>query len=435
MVFTPVEHEGHTYSDGGAVNNLPVDVARAMGADIVIAVYLDTGLVDTKTLSSPLSVVGRNISIMVAENEQKNLASADIVLDARIEPALASDYDSSEAIIPSGVSAAEAKASGLNKLALSDSDWASYVAQREARKRTNIPVPRFIDIKGVPAGDQKQIAAQMRQFLGQPIDISKLNRQMADLQSTGLYAGVTYGLQNRDGEVGLVVEPLLKQYGPPFLNVAFTISSNDSNDIQFGLDGRLTFVNIAGAGSELRIDLGIGQFAGITAELYEPIKRGSRFFVAPRAYTTQSSAAVYFGTQQLAQYHEIHRGVGADIGFIFDSRDQLRIGEDYQQYENNQVVGSPLSQQFNFTPAITSIRFDHLGEDNVMVPTTGSIIHISLQHYSQRPTASGGYGQANASAAHFFPVAKKDAVYVDGSGGGTWNASNLGLAGFNLGGP
>ena len=39
-------------SDGGAVNNLPVNVARHMGADIVIAVYLDTGKFDKKTLES-----------------------------------------------------------------------------------------------------------------------------------------------------------------------------------------------------------------------------------------------------------------------------------------------------------------------------------------------------------------------------------------------
>ncbi|MGH9595498.1 MAG: patatin-like phospholipase family protein, partial [Edaphobacter sp.] len=42
-VFAPVEHGTQVFSDGAAVDNLPVDVARAMGADIVIAVYLDTG--------------------------------------------------------------------------------------------------------------------------------------------------------------------------------------------------------------------------------------------------------------------------------------------------------------------------------------------------------------------------------------------------------
>lgn len=434
-VFTPVEVDGHIYSDGGTVNNLPVDVARAMGANIVIAVYLDTGSVDAKTLNSPLSIAERTITIMVAENERKNLADADIVLHAKIAPGLASAYGSSQVIIPSGVAAAEAKASVLEKLALSDSEWAAYVSQREARKRTGLPVPRFVDVKGVSAVDQKQIAAGMQKFLGQPIDGAKLNQQMADLESTGVYAGVTYSLETRGGEAGLVIEPIVKQYGPPFLDLGATISSSDLNNIQFGLGGRITFVNVAGPGSELRADLSLGQTAGATVELYKPVKPGWRLFVAPRAYATQIGTAVYSGSQELAQYREAHRGIGADIGFIFDARDQLRIGEDYQLYENYRVVGSPLYRAFNFTPAITSLRFDHLGEDDVMIPTRGSIVHLSLQYYNQRPTSGGAYEQGSASAAHFFPVLSKDAIYVDGSGGSTWNASNLGLAGFNLGGP
>src|ERR1700760_1736697 len=51
-VFAPVEHDGHIFTDGGAVNNLPVNVARAMGADIVIAVYLDTGPFNKQSASS-----------------------------------------------------------------------------------------------------------------------------------------------------------------------------------------------------------------------------------------------------------------------------------------------------------------------------------------------------------------------------------------------
>jgi NTE family protein len=51
-VFSPVSHGTQIYSDGAAVDNLPVDVARNMGAQVVIAVYLDTGPIDVKSLNS-----------------------------------------------------------------------------------------------------------------------------------------------------------------------------------------------------------------------------------------------------------------------------------------------------------------------------------------------------------------------------------------------
>jgi NTE family protein len=43
-VFTPVLHEGHLLVDGGLVNPVPVSLARAMGADVVIAVDLSTDI-------------------------------------------------------------------------------------------------------------------------------------------------------------------------------------------------------------------------------------------------------------------------------------------------------------------------------------------------------------------------------------------------------
>ena len=42
-VFSPVAHGNKMYSDGGAVDNLFVDVARSMGAQIVISSYLNGG--------------------------------------------------------------------------------------------------------------------------------------------------------------------------------------------------------------------------------------------------------------------------------------------------------------------------------------------------------------------------------------------------------
>ena len=46
----------------------------------------------------------------------------------------------------------------------------------------------------------------------------------------------------------------IKDYGPPFLNVGLTLSSNDSNDIQLGLGGRATFFGLVGPGSEVRTE-------------------------------------------------------------------------------------------------------------------------------------------------------------------------------------
>ena len=57
--IAPAELEGNLLVDGGLIDNLPVDVARSMGADIVIAVNLGTPLLQRDQLDSPLRVTGR----------------------------------------------------------------------------------------------------------------------------------------------------------------------------------------------------------------------------------------------------------------------------------------------------------------------------------------------------------------------------------------
>ena len=88
-IFPPVERDGMVLVDGGAMNNVPADVVRAMGADTVIAV--DVGFMgDTRTVSrSMLGLMTQTVDTMMQANTRRSLASADIV----INPTL-TDYDS-----------------------------------------------------------------------------------------------------------------------------------------------------------------------------------------------------------------------------------------------------------------------------------------------------------------------------------------------------
>ena len=52
-LFTPVQRDGRWLVDGGLVNPVPVSLCRAMGADIVIAVDLNTGLLGRHLKSTP----------------------------------------------------------------------------------------------------------------------------------------------------------------------------------------------------------------------------------------------------------------------------------------------------------------------------------------------------------------------------------------------
>jgi len=434
-VFAPVEHGTQLYSDGGAVNNLPVNVARKMGADIVIAVYLDTGPVKRESLNSLVGVAGRNVAIMISANELKSMKDANILLKADVSKFTSSDFEKSAEIIPQGVLVAQQHAAELEKYAVNDADWQAYVTQRNSRRRTYIPEPTFVDIYGMHGVQETDVANKFEQYLNKPIDTHQIDDTIKDLQGTGIYSSISYNLIDKDDKTGLLVRPRLKDYGPPFLNVGVFVLSNNVNNIELGLAARATFFGMVGPGSELRLDAAVGQVADISGELYKPLFVGKGYFVAPRAYYAHSVSAYYSGSQQLAQYTEQRNGFGVDLGYQFSSKAELRIGEDYQWYGETLRIGSPIEQAFHITPWVSNAQFQYLGQDSVQVPTRGTELRTLYTYYTQSPNSSTGYSQWNTNISHFIPVGSRGIIFGTGAGGTSFGTTNLGLAGFSLGGP
>lgn len=434
-VFAPVTHGNQVYSDGGAVNNLPVNVARAMGADIVIAVYLDTGPFDPKSLSSLLGVAGRNVEIMISANELNSMKDANILLRADVSKFTSGDFEKSPEIIPKGVEVAQAHAAELEKYAVNDADWEAYLAQRKARRRTFVPEPKFIDIYGLHGAQQTQVANEFAKYVNHPINTDKIETTINDLQGTGVYTSISYNMIDKDGQTGLLVRPRFKDYGPPFLNLGMILSSNDSNSIQFGFGGRATFFGLVGPGSEVRIDASVGQVAGVAGELYKPIFPGKKYFVAPRAYYAHTLAAFYSDNQQLAEYTEKKNGFGADLGYQFSSKAEFRFGEDYQWYGEKLKVGQPIEQAFEITPWVSTAKFQYLGQNSALVPTKGTEFRTQYNYLTQRPNGTGGFSQWDSTIETFVPVGDRGVLFGAGSGGTSFGATGLGLAGFSLGGP
>lgn len=72
-VFTPVRMNNMVLVDGGTINNYPVDVARKMGADIIIGVDVQSNLKPSDQLESTGDILGQLINLMGQEKYEKNL--------------------------------------------------------------------------------------------------------------------------------------------------------------------------------------------------------------------------------------------------------------------------------------------------------------------------------------------------------------------------
>ena len=80
-IFTPTEVDGRLLVDGGVLNSVPADVVRSMGADIVIAVNLNSDRRRHGTPENVVDMIFSSFSLMVAKTTEMTLREADFVIE------------------------------------------------------------------------------------------------------------------------------------------------------------------------------------------------------------------------------------------------------------------------------------------------------------------------------------------------------------------
>ena len=167
-VFPPVEVDGKVLVDGGAMNNVPADVVRAMGADTVIAVNVGD-LSDQEDINySILALAGATIDAMMRANTKTALTSADVVLNVPLKEYGSLAWRQSDALIEEGYKAAEAMKDTLLRYAISDAEWQQWLAHRVAARKVSLPQPAFVTLEGVGAADERRMNELLAKHIGNP---------------------------------------------------------------------------------------------------------------------------------------------------------------------------------------------------------------------------------------------------------------------------
>src|SRR5207248_3538300 len=262
-IFSPVRESERVYVDGGLLDNLPVDVARQMGAGLVIAVHLQTRSLDAKEPLSSFGVMAEAVSVVVAANELRSMEKADIVITVDAHQYTSGDYDRVKKLIELGYAAAAQKASILKAVALDDNSWQQYVAAREARKPAAVPIPQFVGVTGVDSALAKDIRRSLSDDLvGKPLDPMKIERDLTYILGTGRYASLDYQMSTRNNVPGLLVHAEEKEYAPPLLNPLLVIDGFQTKSVRFALGARITTFGASNQ-SDWRTDTIIGSVYGL----------------------------------------------------------------------------------------------------------------------------------------------------------------------------
>jgi len=325
----PAEFGGMLLVDGMLTSNLPVQEARDMGADIVIAVNVGTPLLKREQLNGILGVTGQMLSILTEQNVQAALASlkpTDVLITPELGDYSTGDFDSLPKISPLGAEAARKVADKLKLLSLSPSDYAAFRQGQSMLVKQDL---RHVDeIRFDKMERVNPVAAQtvMETKVGEPIDQEVLDRDMRRLYGTGDFEHVSYRLIDEADKRVLVVDAAERTAGPDYTKFGLGLSSDFAGDAYFNLLGsyRKTWLNPRGA--EWRTDVQIGRDNLLSTEFYQPLDETGYFFVAPHASWERSTADLYRGDDRVATYDTDSRLLGFDIGSAFSRYGEMRLG-------------------------------------------------------------------------------------------------------------
>lgn len=210
-VFAPVRLDSMVLVDGGLNNNYPADVARELGADVIIGVDLGTSdLKELKGLNTPGDVIGQIIALHGNEKYEKNKEITDLLLRPNMSPYNSASFSPAalDTLINRGEQEARKRFADLIAL----KKEMGLVKQEVRRDTTLRPEKSFyirtIHFEGVEARDEKWLLQLCGLKENSCVGVDQLNRAMDIVVGTDLYSNVSYKLSglNQD-ELVLTTQP------------------------------------------------------------------------------------------------------------------------------------------------------------------------------------------------------------------------------------
>src|SRR6186713_987586 len=140
-VFSPVDSEGRMLVDGGLSSNLPVDVAREMGVDILIVVDCGFPLLERGKLDSVATVSNQMLAILIRHNtaeQRKTLKDSDVLIDPALGDFSSLDFSQHAKAMRLGEEAARGQTQRLSALSVPPEEFQRIVDAR-AVTRSDLP--------------------------------------------------------------------------------------------------------------------------------------------------------------------------------------------------------------------------------------------------------------------------------------------------------
>lgn len=377
--FAPVEIGGRMLVDGGLVDNLPIDVVRKMGADIVIAVNIGSPLLAREELGSIFGIGVQMLNILTEQNVRMSIAKlkpTDVLIVPDLSKVSSTDFKLGVEAIDRGAEATRGALPLLLNYALSPGDYVSQlVAQRSVASPSRIDEIR---IEGATYSSADTIRAQLSALTTQPFNRREIERDLAWLVGRGDFERLDYRVVTERDRNVLLVNVQEKSWGPNYFRFGLNMGTDFRGVGEFNLVGNHTRRWLNSLGAEWRNEVQIGRSQRVSTELYQPLLASETLFVSLGAEQRRRVADVSFPlpdgsvSRPIAQFMGVETRVSLDLGAAFGRYGEFRIG--------------PLYDRVRILPRIAALDFNTVRSNE-----SGMLASVVIDQRDSATFARSGY--------------------------------------------
>ena len=394
-VFAPVERDGRLLVDGGISENLPVDIARSMGVDILIVVDVGSPLLTREKLNSVPVISNQMIAILIQHNSRQQLEKLkndDILIAPPLGDTSSYDFGNVKRVVAVGERAARAMTEKLASLAMTPREAAQYAQRREQARQVSPPRIDFVQVDSGSKDYSQRLNSLFDDLTGKPLDPDAVARRMTTLYGEGSLDSLDYQVVQDNNHYGLQLDARGNSIGPNYVRFGVSLQEDFQGNSTYDAALRYVMSDITRSGGEFVWDLQIGQTSLVATEIFLPISEFSGWFMDPHASISASNIP-WFGLQsqaagnsnvsnavdqtEIAQYRLHTYEYGLDFGKQFGNWGEIRTGIQREDGHSHLEIGDPsdvlLQKQPNQDFGVRDyfVRFSYDRLDDVNFPHTG----------------------------------------------------------------
>jgi NTE family protein len=449
-VFAPVERDGRLLVDGGISENLPVDIARSMGVDILIVVDVGSPLLTRDKLNSVPVISNQMIAILIQHNTKQQLEKLtpkDILITPALGDTSSYDFGNVKRVIAVGERAGRAVSARLAALAMTPHEAELYAQRREAVRQIAPPRIDFVQVDSGSKEYSERLNSLFDDLTGKPLDPDAVARRMTTLYGEGSLDTLDYRVVQEDDHYGLLLNARGNSMGPNYVRFGLSLQEDFQGNSTYDAAMRFVMSEITRSGGEFVWDVQVGQTSLVATEVFVPLSEFSGWFVDPHAEvaasnvpwfgssnttapgggptsTSGATTSPYSGVSQneIAQYR-LHTFVyGLDFGKQFGNWGEIRAGIQREQGHAHLEIGDPNDRLLQTQPTQDFgvrdyfVRFSYDRLDDVNFPHSGQQASLQWNAYRNVTGVDQVTNQVSFSYVGALSFGRDTAVFSANSG-------------------